>query len=232
MADRVAITTAADRTSRLADLARHHGLVPIPLPCIEVFPATRTVLEKARALAVAADWLLITSPRAVSAVWSGGGMPPAPVASVGPATTAAIEAAGGRVQLVGDAGGQSVVRQLAHMVDGASVFFPHATGAGESSIAALERAGAQVSAVAVYETRPTPPGPEPVEAAAFGSPSAVSGWLLSRLLDELEVVAAIGETTARALLEAGRAPQVVPPHPDFEDLMARLADHLRQRSPI
>jgi uroporphyrinogen-III synthase len=228
---RVAITTAADRSSRLADHARSHGLEPVLLPCIEVIPASDAVLRTARAFASRADWLVVTSPRAVAAVWPDGEMPPFPVAAVGRATAASVEEAGGRVGLVGEAGAGSLVARLAERTEGTFVFFPHATGASPATIAALEQAGAEVKALAVYETRPVAPGPDPVDAVAFGSPSAVQGWLLSRHLDGL-VLGAIGETTARALAEVGRPPQVVPPRPDFEDLMAHLAGHLRQRSPV
>lgn len=228
---RVGITTAADRSSLLADHARTHGLEPVLLPCIEVTPADDAVLHDARALASGADWLAVTSPRAVRAVWPRGGMPPTPVAAVGPSTAASVEEAGGTVALVGEAGAGALVARLAEMAGGASVFFPHAAGAAPSTVAALEKAGAEVKAVAVYETRPVAPGPDPVDAVAFGSPSAVRGWLISRHLEDL-VLGAIGETTARALADAGKAPQVVPPRPGFEDLMAHLADHLRQRSPV
>jgi len=228
---RVAITTAADRSSVLADHARSHGLEPVLLPCIEVTPASDAVLHDARALASRADWLVVTSPRAVRAVWPRGGMPPSPVAAVGPATAASVEEADGIVGLVGEAGAEALVARLAERAGGASVFFPHATGADPSTVSALVKAGAEVQAVAVYQTRPVAPGLDPVDAAAFGSPSAVRGWLISRHLDDL-VLGAIGETTARALADAGRSPQVVPPRPDFEELMAHLADHLRQRSPV
>jgi len=227
---RVAITTAADRSSLLAGQARSHGLEPVLLPCIAVTPASDAVLHHARALASRSDWLVVTSPRAVRAVWPGGGMPPSPVAAVGPATAASVEEADGIVGLVGEAGAEALVARLAERVGGASVLFPHATGADPSTVSALESAGAQVKAVAVYETRTVAPGPDPVDAAAFGSPSAVRGWLISRHLEDL-VLGAIGETTARALADGGRSPQVVPPRPDFEELMAHLADHLRQRSP-
>lgn len=228
---RVAITTAADRSSLFADHARNHGLEPVLLPCIEVTPADDAVLHDAGALASDADWLVVTSPRAVRAVWPRGGMPPPPVAAVGPSTAASVEEAGGTVGLVGDAGVEALVARLAERAGGASVFFPHATGAAPSTVSALEKAGVEVKAVAVYETRLIAPGPDPVDAVAFGSPSAVRGWLISRHLQDL-VLAAIGETTARALADAGRSPQVVPRRPDFEELMAHLADYLRQRSPV
>lgn len=228
---RVAVTTAADRSSRLAAQARRHGLEPVLLPCIEVTPVPDAELHTARALAWRADWLVVTSPRAVAAVWPDGGMPPLAVAAVGRATVASVEEAGGSVDLVGEAGAGSLVARLAETAAGKSVFFPHASGADPAMITTLERAGAEVTAVAVYETRALAPGPDPVDSVAFGSPSAIRGWLLSRHLDDL-VLGAIGETTARALADVGRPPQVVPPHPDFEDLMAHLADHLRQRSPV
>lgn len=227
---RVAITTARDGAGRLVRMAKRYGLTPVPLPCIEVIPASSEVLDAARALAAEADWMVVTSSRAVTILWPMGGMPEVPVAAVGKSTAVSVEHAGGVLGLVGEAGGRALTVELGERLEGRSVFFPHASEADPSTIAVLEEAGAEVGAVTVYETTPIAPGPDPVDAAVYGSPSAVTGWLLSRSLDDM-VLAAIGETTAGALADAGRYPDVVPARPDFEDLMARLAEHMRVRSP-
>ena len=228
---RVAITTAEDRASRLSDMARGHGLEPVSLPCIDVIPAPEDQLSGARSQAAEADWLVVTSSRAIDTLWPGGGMPDVPVAVVGSSTAEVAVRAGGRVAVVGDGGAEDLVEELAGHVGGKSVFFPHASGADPATLYRLGEAGAEVAASAVYETRPIGPGADPVDAAIFGSPSAVSGWCRSRSLGDL-VLAAIGKATGAALVERGHHPDVVPPHPDFELLISLLAAHLAERSPV
>ena len=67
-----------------------------------------------------------------------------------------------------------------------------------------------------YTAVPIGPGPDPVDGAVFGSPSAVAGWLSARTLDELAVVAAMGPTTAAALEHAGRPADIVPVPPSLD----------------
>lgn len=228
--ERAAITTASDRAGRLADMAKRYGLLPVVLPCIEVAPAATAVLDRTRTLAAKADWLLVTSARVVVTLWPRGGMPPIPVAAVGSSTAATVEEAGGRVELVGETGASDLAVQLAETVKGRSICFPHGSGADPTTIRVLKEAGAGVSSVTVYETRPIGPERGDVDAVVFGSPSAVAGWLLTRDLEDI-VVAAVGETTARAVVDAGHQPEVVPSQPDFDDLMARLAEYMKVRSP-
>ncbi|MBW3667198.1 MAG: uroporphyrinogen-III synthase [Actinobacteria bacterium] len=228
---RVAITTAADRFSRLAESARRQGLHPVPLPCIEVIAAPAEVLEAARELARRADWLVLTSARTVEILWPEGEMPSVPVAAVGPATAAAAGAAGGGVGLVGESGGEDLIAELSEMIEGATVFFPHASGADRATTTAPGDSAVQIEAMPVYETRPIAPGPDRVDAVVFGSPSAVRGWGLSRSFAGL-TLAAIGETTAAALAESARPADLIAPRPDFDDLMGLLAKHTRQRSRV
>lgn len=228
---RVAITTTRDRASRLSGVARAHALEPVPLPCIEVVPAPKPELSVARSQAAKADWLLVTSSRAIDIMWPNGGMPEAQVAAVSSPTAELAERAGGRVAVAGGGGAEDLVDELAEHVSGKSVFFPHASGADLSVLDKLGEAGAEVAASPVYETLPTAPGADPVDAAMFGSPSAVSGWCRSRTLGGL-VLAVIGETTREALVAQGHHPHVIPPHPDFELLISLLAAHLRERSPV
>jgi uroporphyrinogen-III synthase len=114
-------------------------------------------------------------------------------------------------------------------VDGTSIFFPHASGADLTPVASLEALGAEVTSVAVYGTKSVAPGLEAVDAALFGSPSAVTGWGMSRSFDQV-ILAALGETTGRALAELGHPPDVVPSRPDFDLLIALVAHHLIERS--
>lgn len=228
---RIALTTTPDRAARLAPLCEEHGLEPVLLPCIEFVPADEDVLDQTRRRVAQADWLVVTSSRAISALWPNGEMPDVPVAAVGPATAQAVRNAGGRPILVGDGGGAELIDLIADRLRDASVVFPHAEGAGITTIEELESAGVSVDARAVYDIRPVSPAADPVDAVAFGSPTAVHGWLLSRDLDGL-VVGAIGGTTAGALAELAVAADVEPPHPSFEGLVVGMAKHLRERSKV
>lgn len=135
------------------------------------------------------------------------------------------------MSLVGEAGAGHLIEALAGQVSDKTLLFPHALGADMATVETLREAGADVIALSVYQTRPIAPGPDPVDAVMFGSPSSVTGWCLTRGLEDL-VVGAIGETTASALQDQGCSPQVVPPQPDFDNLVAMMAEHLRDRSPV
>lgn len=228
---RIALTTTRGRAVRLASLCEKHGLEPVPLPCIEFVPADQDVVDAARRGFGGADWLVVTSSRAISALWPDGGMPDVPVAAVGPVTAGTVEDAGGRPVVVGDGGADELIDLLAGRLSGSSVAFPHAAGAGTSTIEALEAAGASVDARAVYEIHPVPPEDDPVDGVAFGSPTAVRGWLLSRSLDGL-ATGAIGKTTAAELARRSATADVEPPSPSFERLIAAMAQHLRDRSAV
>lgn len=228
---RVALTSTSDRILRLAEIVQRHGLDPVGLPCIEVTPGDDELLVRARMEATTADWLVITSRRAVEAVWPGGGMPDTPVAVVGASTAAAVREAGGVPRVIGEGGSSELIERLEAGVSGKRVLFPHASGADPSTIERLENAGAQVTAMVVYHTHPVSPPGDPVDAVIFGSPSAVTGWCQARSLEGL-ALAVIGETTGAALLDRGHHAHVTPPRPDFELLAALLADHLRERSSV
>jgi uroporphyrinogen-III synthase len=228
---RVAITTAADGYPRLAQIAQFSGLDPVPLPCIQVMAARAEILDMGKELAARADWLVLTSARVVDILWPDGGMPATSVAAAGRATASAVERAGGRPALVGESGGEALAAELVEKIGGLSVVFPHAAGTNPATLETLREATEGFEAVPVYETTPVAPGLDPVDAVAFGSPSAVRGWALSRDFDDL-VLAAIGESTADVLADTARPPEVMPPRPAYEDLFALLAQHMRQRSPV
>ena len=226
---RVAITTTHDRASTIEQTLTAHQLEAVVLPCIEVIAASEGVLEEVRSTSADADSIVITSSRVVHLIWPSGGMPDVPVTAVGASTAAAVEAAGGTMEMASHSGASELTRTLAPMVAGRSIVFPHAAGADPSTTESLEKAGARVTAIPVYETRPIAPGLDPVDVVIFGSPSAITGWCRSRGLDDL-VVAVIGETTAQALSDHGHEAHVIPDRPDYEALVTALDDYLRERS--
>lgn len=228
---RVALTTTGDRSLQLADDVNALGLEAVVLPCIELAPAAGAAVASARSESSGADWLMVTSPRAVDVLWPEGGMPSTNVAAVGKVTAEAVRRAGGTVAVVGDGGAAELAERITGVVAGKSVFFPHAAGADRSTIDMLRRAGATVGAQVVYEIRPIAPGDDPVESVVFGSASAVTGWFLSRDLDGI-VVGVIGDTTAAAVADYGWSFDVMPPRPSYGGLVEQLAEHLRDRSTV
>lgn len=218
----VAITT--DRFEGAASPFRPLGLEPVQLPCIRVEPAGADVLAAARDAALAADLLLITSARTLDLLWPDGSMPALEVAAVGAKTAAAVEARGGRLVLSGRVGLAHLAVEAADRLASVRVAFPHAAS---GDLIALEEIRARVPYLqefVVYRTVPVAPSLTRVGAVAFGSPSAVEGWLLSRDFDGL-VVGVIGPTTWEAVARH-RPPEVVAAQPSYQALADSLATYL------
>lgn len=227
---RVAVTTDLDSAGRIGRLAEEAGLEPVYLPCIRTVVAAPELLEPMRVASEDADWVVYTSRRAVAAMWPSGGMPARPlVAAVGSATARAVTAAGGSVAVTGTGGAAALRDLLQGRLADQLVVFPHARSADPATVAMLRSEGASVIAAPAYETVPVAPPDDPVDAVIFGSPSALSGWLLSRDLVGL-TVSAMGQTTAAALRAVGREPDIVPPVPGAAAVVAALAAYVNQLS--
>ena len=82
-----------------------------------------------------------------------------------------------------------------------------------------------VYAEPAYTTVPIACADTKVDAAIFGSPSAVDGWLIRRHLDGM-VVAAMGQKTATALRVRGVDDPVVPDRPGFDAVVDALAERV------
>jgi uroporphyrinogen-III synthase len=101
--------------------------------------------------------------------------------------------------------------------------FPHGGGSAIAGLTRLRSLCPGVEEHQIYETVSIAPGPTAVDAVAFGSPSAVRGWMLSRDLEDL-VVAATGETTAAAVAHH-RVPYLIAPTPSYRSLARVLSGH-------
>lgn len=228
---RIALTTTSDRALGLTATVESLGHEPVILPCIQFQPSDVRHLVSARDACMRSDWLFVTSARAVGALWPEGGIPDVRVAAVGAATAEAIRRAGGSPDVVGSAGAAQLVARIEGEVRESLVLFPHAVTADLSAISVLESCGAVVDSRPVYDVRPVAPPETPVDAVTFGSPSAVTGWCLTRGLDNV-VVGAIGATTTGALIERGRHPDVVPERPDFLRLIHMIDEFPKDRSAV
>ena len=228
---RIGLTTTSDRALDLTPVVESLGHEPVLLPCIQFHPSDVRHLMSARDACARSDWLFVTSARAVGGLWPEGGIPDVRVAAVGTATAEAVRKAGRSPDAVGSEGAAQLVARIEGDVRGSRVFFPHAVTADLSPLSLLESAGAVVDSRPVYDVRPVAPPRTQVDVVTFGSPSAVTGWCLSRSLDDV-VVGAIGATTAGALIERGRHPDVVPARPDFAQLIHMVDEFLKSRSSI
>ncbi len=220
--NRVGVTT-----DRLASAAPHYsraGLEPVPLPSIRPEPSGRQALEAARVAASRARLVLITSSRVVELLWPGGGMAGIEVGAVGAVTAAAADSAGGRVVVTGTGGLARLIDVAGERVMGDGLVLLHAQGTDPELIERLRALAPGMEDHVVYRVVPIGPAPDPVEAVAFASPSAVTGWLLTRSLEDL-VVGAIGKTTAAALARH-RPPDVIAPEPSHSALARMIASFL------
>jgi uroporphyrinogen-III synthase len=219
---RVAITT--DRFDSVASEYLGVGLEPVPVPCVDVVAAGEEALLRARRAVSAADLVLITSARTVDLLWPLGAMPGTGAVTVGAASAAAVEAAGGRVVVTGRSGLADLLDRASHVLGTARVAFPHAAGTDRNLVARLRSLVPELEEQEIYRAVPVAPEPTPVDAVVFASPSAVTGWLLARDFDGV-VIGVIGPTT-RAAVARYRLPEVVAPEPSHHSLAGALTSYL------
>ena len=197
------------------------------------------------------DWVVFASATAVErtlARLDGLGLPRASLAgrrlaAVGPATARRLASAVREPDLVpAEARGEALAAELAPHVRGRRVLLPRPAEGRTEILDGLRAAGAELVAVEAYRT--VSAGREAfeplarwlaeggVDAVAFASPSAVRAVVaglgagsgaLSRV-----ILAAIGPTTAQALVEAGFAAGVVSRRHTGEDLADAIAERLER----
>jgi uroporphyrinogen-III synthase len=186
-------------------------------------------------------WVAFTSANAVSAVLDRSSMlgftPPigttTKVAAVGPATAAALHAAGQSVDLQPPTGGSAAA--LAEVwppaVAGDSVLLPRSDLAPSQLPDHLSNKGYRVQTVIAYQTVVQPPAPSLAaelsagrfDAVLFTSASTVTA-LAGVSLPAATALGAIGQPTSRALLAAGRTVAFTAPRPSAAGLVDGLLD--------
>jgi uroporphyrinogen-III synthase len=189
-----------------------------------VVVADEEVLSRAREAVSDADLVLITSARTVDLLWPLGAMPGTEAVTVGAASAAAVEAAGGRVVLTGGSGLADLLDGAAHVIGGARVVFPHAAGTDPGLVARLRSLVSVLEEQEIYRAVPVTPEPTRVDAVVFASPSAVTGWLLAR--DFVDVVVGVIGPTTQAAVARSRVPEVVAPEPSHHSLARALTSYL------
>ena len=238
---RFLVTRRKEQSGGLAALLREAGAEVLEAPAIAIAPPEdRGPLDAALLRLAEFDWVAFTSANAVRAV---AGRLPAPahwpkLASVGPATTHAIEEALGRApDLVpdGDFRAEGLARALtAAGVAGKRILLPLSYRARDSLEAALVAAGARLERVVAYRTLAPAGAAEALRAALargfdlalFASPSAVEN--VSAILGDGArglPAGVIGPVTRDAALAAGLSVRVEAEPSTAEGLVAALARH-------
>jgi uroporphyrinogen-III synthase len=234
----------------LASLLEGRGARPVRVPTIaivELGPGGR--LDAVVRELGAFDWIVLTSANGVRALFHrlralSIAPPEGPRwAAVGPATAAALEAEGVRVERVPRVATGAAIAGILGDLDGARVLLPRARIAGGELPRALTARGAVVVDVPAYDTVIGPessrlPLAEAIggglEAAIFTSGSTVRGFF--RLAAEPRRVLAtmltvsIGRSTERALAEAGVVASAVAAAPSPADIVHALEGAARARA--
>ncbi|WP_027882040.1 uroporphyrinogen-III synthase [Meiothermus rufus] len=213
---RIALTQSEGRLEGLEAQLEALGLEVWRVPLVRTQPlpqADLSPLEPCR-------WWLFTSVAAVQAVQAlGASLAERWLGAVGPATQAALEAAGGRVVLVAPEGHALSLAEafLARRPFG-WVGLPLGAQARPTLAQRLTQAGYQVRSVVVYETLPQPwPATLPApDLLLLASPSAVEA--VPESIGRQSHALALGPTTAQALLERGW-PHTQVAHPSPEGIL-------------
>ncbi len=241
---RILVTRTREQGSTLVSRLRGLGAEVLEVPTIRIVPpVSYAPLDQALAELASYDVLLVTSAN-TARVLAARQPPPWPAqpytAVVGPATAAALRAAGLRVDFeAAPAVAESLARELAPGARGRRMLLPQAGNARDLLPRALREAGALVDVVEAYHNEAEEGarvllqelfcGAEPaVDAIAFTSSSTVQNFL--RLLDleqGMRVMSAvkacsIGPITSGTLREHGWEPAAEATRHDVEGLLAAL----------
>jgi uroporphyrinogen-III synthase len=223
----VVVTRAETDSGPLSTHLRELGLQVLSWPAVTVAVAETGALEEALRSLEGFDWIVFASRHAVAAVTERIAAAPAHlrVAAIGQATAQVLQQRGWPVDLLPDeANAASLVADFAtRPISGMKVLFPASSRALPTIAAGLTQLGARVTQVEAYRTEPACLDigqchswieRSAISAVTFASPSAVIELERSlgkphfdRLLDAAAAVV-IGPTTARELVERGRAPVI------------------------
>ena len=233
---RVLVTRARRQAGTLAALLRRQGATVLEIPSIEIRPPrSYRPLDQSLRRITEYDWLVLTSVNGVEALFARlkklrltarqfRGMR---IAAIGPATRAAIEKRGLRVQVMPrEYVAESVVQALRGKVKGKRVLLVRAKVARDVLPRELRKAGARVDVIEAYETvvparsrrrlqallRDTARHPHVI---TFTSSSTARNFMellgrkreSRRLLDGI-TAASIGPVTSATLRELGLRPGV------------------------
>ena len=251
---RIVITRALEQGGELANLLEHAGAEAISMPTIRIAAVDdATALDEACDDAHTFDWIVFTSVNGVEhfmgrflARRDVRDLKGVRICTVGPATTAAVERHGIRVDLMPpEYRAEAIIEALAERENpaGRRFLLPRAQIARELIGDELQKAGGEVVEVAAYRTLPAPEGSgldvyrmlldRRIDAVTFTSASTVRNF--ARIIGEEQAtdllrgttVAAIGPVTAEAAQQLGITTAVMPADYTIPALVAALIEHFR-----
>jgi uroporphyrinogen-III synthase len=249
---RIVITRAAEQAQELTGALENLGAEVTVLPMVSFAPpAEWEKLDQQLRQLNLFDALLFLSQNAVryifdrcgqlgiecEALQSSGRF----IGAVGPATAAALEEKGIRVNYVAEKGtGESLARDLSESLSGRHVLLPRSDRGDERVPHALREIGADVTEVIAYQTvEPTRINSAvvarirrgEVDAIVFASPSAVRNFAHAIGESELPAISkrvsfvAIGPTTASAIRSAGGHVEIKSAEASANGIVRALVDH-------
>lgn len=175
------------------------------------------------------DWLVVTSANAVQRLgWLWPELPRGvQVAVIGPATAAALPE-GVRAALVGGGSAAALMRELSPLVRGARILVPGSAISDPNLARGLRQAGASVSVVPLYSTRPVAKAPQVLieqwdrlDAVALLASSQAKA-LVGFAPDTRPRLVALGTPTARACVALGWPASAVAAYPTPEGVVAAI----------
>ena len=225
-------------------------LVAATTVIVDVTGAKREALQEALLAASTFDWILFTSANGVRScerILRDAGsdikdLKGPSIAAMGEATAAALLDCGLSTVLQATSGSsEELARQLVALNTGAppSILFPRAQGGRDEGLAVLQAAGCEVALHVAYASEAvsaTDPalmralaelGGNKIDGVAFFAPSQVHA-LLERspesldALAKLDVIAAIGATTAAALADVGLEANAIAEEPTSKDIVDKI----------
>jgi len=251
-------SSALGGSGGLVEALRDAGADAVSIPLVQLEPATDPApLDRALAQIADFDAIVFASENAVRFTcaraiatqnWDALSSADCKVLCVGAKTAAAARQAGLSVHLVGRSGGAGFVAQIRSEFPPSERLFllPRSEIGREELADGLRELAGEVVAVTAYRSvRPEVDAQQlcqsiasgEFQAITFSSPSAVEHF--ASLLDakaratvvvaEGPLIAAVGPTTAEALRSEGLEPDVVAARPGARELVAALADRLRDR---
>jgi uroporphyrinogen III methyltransferase / synthase len=248
---RVLVTRTREQASRISDLLRREGAIPVELPAIDiVLVVQEEVLEAclSRLSSRLYNWCVFTSQNAVdyfhSYVWGSGSdarlFSGCRLGAIGSATAAALERIGLRADLLGrTASSEGLLEAMKEQeLAGTRILFPRAEGGQTVLVDGLRALGAEVDEFVMYQSLPPPSVDETalkliragdIDVATFASSSSVANLatLLGADFERLKrsVVACIGPVTAETARKHGLEVAVEPAEQTIDALVRALRDH-------
>ena len=249
---RIVVTRRPEQSASLCSRLRELGATVVELPLIEIAePADPAAVDGALRALQRYDWVVFTSANAVRAVARRAralGIGPAEwrarkIASVGPATTAALRESFAGVAIAAEPAvhdALNVLKELAGHARGRRFLLPTSDRAREALAEGLRAAGAAVDVVVAYRTT-APDGlreraleglRDGADAVVFASPSAVQNLLAAagELAPRVKA-AVIGPVTEQACRRAGIDVVAVAAPATAEGLADALVRHFSAAPP-